>query len=417
MSPAREGAPHTSAPRNLLYVGLLPPHRAGSVLSSGGSALSCSQLLVALARAGVSIRALAPITPETEGPDVFAREHPEIAVTRFLVPSFEFVAYAPPPEEYRKIEGEALREKLSALIAEERPDVLMLGRETFAWHVPEVAERHGLPVVMRAAGTITHGILNRRYPDEVAEQWLEKFRSVQLIVTPARFLADGLGELGCADVTIIPNAVDLDQFSRRPPAAAVREKLAIAAADTVVLHASNLKPIKRSLDLVHSAQHALRSNGRLVYVIVGDGALRAAMEQTCEEMAIRERFRFTGWIDYPNVPEYINLADLVVMPSEAEGQSRVYLEAQACGRTLLASDIPAAREVVAHGETGLLFRKGDIDDLTAQTLRAAGDSALREAIGRCARARVMVHSIDRAVAAYVFALDRVLGRAPSSRGH
>ena len=69
----------------------------------------------------------------------------------------------------------------------------------------------------------------------------------------------------------------------------------------------------------------------------------------------RPRVRFAGWIDYARMPDYINLGDIVVMPSESEGLARVYLEAQACARVLVASDIPPAREVVTEGETGLLF--------------------------------------------------------------
>jgi glycosyltransferase involved in cell wall biosynthesis len=47
------------------------------------------------------------------------------------------------------------------------------------------------------------------------------------------------------------------------------------------------------------------------------------------------------------------------MPSDSETQALVYLEAQACARVLLASDVPGAREVMTDGETGLLFRKED----------------------------------------------------------
>jgi glycosyltransferase involved in cell wall biosynthesis len=60
----------------------------------------------------------------------------------------------------------------------------------------------------------------------------------------------------------------------------------------------------------------------------------------------------------------------------------VYLETQACGRVLLASDIPAAVDVVTDGETGLLFRKGDIAHLAARTwkglpIRACGRQSAR----------------------------------------
>jgi glycosyltransferase involved in cell wall biosynthesis len=99
---------------------------------------------------------------------------------------------------------------------------------------------------------------------------------------------------------------------------------------------------------------------------------------------------------------------MVVSPSEAEGLSRVYLETQACARLLIASDIPPAREVIDDGETGLLFRKGDIGDLTAKTLLAAGDPKLRADISRKGWERVQAHSLDDAVAAYVSTLKEVI---------
>jgi glycosyltransferase involved in cell wall biosynthesis len=100
------------------------------------------------------------------------------------------------------------------------------------------------------------------------------------------------------------------------------------------------------------------------------------------------------------VPSYLNLADMVVIPSESEGLARVYVETQSCGRVLVASDIPAAREVIVDGETGLLFRLGDVADATAKTLPLAAAPELRAAIGQKARARVGGHALDGAVQAY-----------------
>jgi len=107
------------------------------------------------------------------------------------------------------------------------------------------------------------------------------------------------------------------------------------------------------------------------------------------------------------VSTYINLADIVVMPSEGEGLARVYLETMACGRVLLASDIPAAREAVTDGVTGVLFRKGDVGDLTAKLLWLAARPALRDEIGRGAYAESRAMSLDRTVAAYAAALQEV----------
>jgi glycosyltransferase involved in cell wall biosynthesis len=96
------------------------------------------------------------------------------------------------------------------------------------------------------------------------------------------------------------------------------------------------------------------------------------------------------------------------MPSAAETQALVYLETQACARLLLASDIPGAREVIVDGETGLLFRTGDISDLTAKTLLAASDPRRRADIGRKARAQVQTHALSTAVATYAATLEEVV---------
>ena len=87
--------------------------------------------------------------------------------------------------------------------------------------------------------------------------------------------------------------------------------------------------------------------------------------------------------------------------------ARVYLEAQACARVLVASDIAPAREVVTDGETGLLFPVGDIDALTTQTLRAAAEPGLRARIGGMARRRVQAHGVREAVVQYAEALVHV----------
>jgi len=180
--------------------------------------------------------------------------------------------------------------------------------------------------------------------------------------------------------------------------------------ETVVMHLSNLKPIKRPLDFVASMETTLRRDPKLVYVVVGDGVLREPMKAACRRLNLAHRLRTTGWVDYETVPDYVNLADIVVMMSEGEGMARVYLETQACGRVLLSSDIPQAREVVVHGETGLLFRLGDTDDLAAKILQAAADPALRAAIGRKARQQAeRLYDIDAAVGAYLALFRDVIG--------
>jgi glycosyltransferase involved in cell wall biosynthesis len=389
------------APLNILYTGNLPPH-------PGGSAISCGELLVGFAERGHRVRCLAPITPEAaRAGDPFARRHPRIAVTRFPVAAFQ-TFYVPPTDEFRSRERAQLGEALPRLIDGERPDIVFIGRETFAWHVPAVAASHSLPCVLRVTGGVTRGILDRTFPDALAGELLEQYRCVSVVASQARHMTERLRALGLRRLETIPNAVDLSRFAPRPRDPALLRQLGIEAGETVVMHVSNLYAPKRSLDVAMSAARALRQTGSLVYVIVGDGPGRQSLEETCGRIGVAERFRFAGWVDYDRMPDYVNLSDLVVMPSEAETQARVYLETQACGRVLVASDIAAAREVIEDGETGVLFRTGDVDDLADKTVATARDAGLRARIGDKARIRVQAHALDRAVDAYLGVFDSAI---------
>jgi len=173
------------------------------------------------------------------------------------------------------------------------------------------------------------------------------------------------------------------------------------------MHVSKLEEGRRVQDIVDSAEQVLALHRDLVYVIVGHGPRRASLEEACRRKRLADRFRFVGWIEHRDMPRYINLADAVLMPSEAETQALVYLETQACARLLVASDIPAAREVVSDGETGLLFRMGDVGDLVAKTLHAMNDPLLRLRIGQASRARVQSHSLEVMTASYEGLLTRL----------
>ena len=360
------------------------------------------------------MRALAPITPAAVGEgDPFAADHPDIEVTRFLVPYFEYAPNLPAPDAYRRGEGREIAKRLPDLMTTEQPDIVFIGRESFGFHVP--AHTGAVPCILRAAGGMTIGALGPLWSADRRRSLFEQLRNVTRVVAPAKHLADRLREAGLSNVELILNAVDLRQFSPRPPDRELQRQLGIDPGDIVVMHVSNMKALKRPQDIARSARDALTRNARLLYVIVGDGSERRPLEDLCRREGISARFRFVGWVDQARMPEIIALADLVVMPSEDETLARVYLETQACGRVLVASDISAAREVVDEGATGLLFRMGDADDLTAKTLLAAADERLRNEIGCRARKRVVAHDIEAALDAYLDLLERVSGAGAGGR--
>jgi glycosyltransferase involved in cell wall biosynthesis len=388
---------------SILYVGSLPPARHGV-------AVVCGQLLAGFAAAGHRVRAISPVEEDAGGADDrSAAALSGVAVDWLRMPHVPS-NHALAPEAYRRELQAGFRRILDRLVAAERPDVLLIGNTSMGEHLPELARPHALPSVLMFHGITTAAMLERTLPESLHQRLLAGFRHADRLVAVAPHIALSVRPLGFDDVPVIENPVDVRRFAPRPKDPDLMRRLGIAPGDVVVAHASKLAPVKRPMDIVHAAPRALRADPRLLFLILGDGALRSSMEQTCVQLGLSERFRFAGWIDHAAVPDHLSLADVVVMPSELEGQSLVYLETQACGRVLLASDIPAAREFVVDGETGLLFRTGDVGHLADRLLAAAADSRLREAIGRRARRAAENHALEGVVLAYVALFRETIAR-------
>lgn len=392
----------------ILYVGFLPPEFGGAQQLGG--------LLVAgLAERGHRVRAIGPISAEAlRDGDAFAHAHPTVRVVRVVAPPIP-MDDAPAEDAYRRKLGARLRRAVLEEIAGDRPAVLVTGNTSMAVHVSEFQTAHDVPCVLIVHGATVLGMIDGSVPAN--HDLLVGLGQTAQLVAVAPHLARSLGQLGLDDSCVIENPVDLRRFAPRTKDPALMDALAVTPADVVVAHVSRLGAVKRPLDIVLSAECALRSNPRLLYLVLGDGPLRAAMQEACAQRGLTRRFRFVGQVGHEVVPAYLNLADVVVMPSESEGQCLVYLETQACGRVLLASDIPAAADVVVDGETGLLFRKGDVAHLAARTLDAAADPRLREAIGARARQAAEPHALDRVLTSYELLFRDVIARRGGGGEH
>ena len=383
-------------PIDILLVGsLVPVHR-------GGSGVVGTELGSGLAAAGHRLRTLAARTPGTIGlSERFQSQHPDVEAAWYPIPVLQAeLAQGSRDPAYRQAEDAGIRSELSRQIAERRPDVILIGRESSLAEAASVASRHGIPTVVIVHGGRTFLRVLDHTPDPWAHQAREGLRQAKIVVVVAHHLRPTLAPLSLSRVAVIPNPVDLDRFTPGDKPPALLRAHTIGPDDVVVAHLSNLSPVKRPLDVIESAARVLAEDPRVVYLIVGDGPYRAPMEVRCRELGIAQRVRFAGWVEHAAMPGYARLADIVVMPSEHEGMPYAYLETQASGRLLVASDIPAARETVVDGETGLIARRGDVEHLAATTLRAVRDPALRAAIGRAARTAVHAHAKPAVVAKY-----------------
>lgn len=123
-------------------------------------------------------------------------------------------------------------------------------------------------------------------------------------------------------------------------------------------------------------------------LMIGEGPYRGYLETRVKSLGIRERVTFIGRIQYADLPEYICVGDIFVMPSrsrlaglEVEGLGIVYLEASACGLPVIAGNSGGAPDAVLDGETGLVIDGTRKDDVAAASIELLIDSERSKAMG------------------------------------
>jgi glycosyltransferase involved in cell wall biosynthesis len=168
---------------------------------------------------------------------------------------------------------------------------------------------------------------------------------------------------------------------------------------TVALVGRMLKS-KGVLDAV-SAIRQLRAGGQAVHLLLA-GAPDPDSNDSLSEAEMKELAREPGveWLGHvAEVREVWARASIALLPSSyGEGVPKSLLEAASCGRPIIASDMPGCREVVAHGETGLLVPLRNAAGLAGAIATLAADRALRRRMGEAGRARVCAEFADAVVA-------------------
>jgi len=202
-----------------------------------------------------------------------------------------------------------------------------------------------------------------------------------------------------ARVHVIPYGVDASLFANCERSsgarAEIREKLG-AGDHPVVLFVGNLLPKKGVTFLLDAAAAVRRAHPQALFVIAGDGALRADLERQAATLGLGDGVRFVGALPWAEIPSWHAAADVFVVPSvidatgNVDGLPNVVLEAMASGLPVVATAVGGLPMVVKPRETGLLVPPENAPALAEAISTLIGDRALAAACG--ARARELLTS-------------------------
>lgn len=294
--------------------------------------------------------------------------------------------------------------RLKALVRRYQPDVI----HGWLYHGNLAAYfAHRAWPAARLVWSIRHSLVDphhERTATRLVIRWGARLsRRADQIIYNAQASATQHAQAGYAafKAEVIVNGVDTDKFRPQTEGRSRRRKTyGVGDGDLLIGMVGRYHSIKGQDVFVRAAKIVAARNTRVRFVMVGQGLDNGNTEliRLISVSELRDRFVLLG--EREDIPGILATLDILVSASWGEGFPNAVAEAMACGVPCVATDVGAARELVA--DTGRVIRPGSEQTLAAAILELAGQpDENRGKLGAAARARaVSLYSRERCVSAY-----------------
>ena len=186
--------------------------------------------------------------------------------------------------------------------------------------------------------------------------------------------------------TIIPSAIDIDRFTPNTKASQIRKRHGLKGSK-VVLYLGRLKFHKGLEYLIESAK---LTDPDIKYLIVGEGDFEPHLKEIVERFGVKDRIIFAGRVPNSEIPKYYCASDVFILPSitRLEAFGLVVIEAMACGKPVIISNIPGVSENITDGEEGLIVEPTNPKDIAKKINYLMKNEKIRLKMGAKGRKKV-----------------------------
>lgn len=242
-----------------------------------------------------------------------------------------------------------------------------------------VAHSHSQPEnLFMGAPKLARPLLDRAWNTYLA--WL--YGKAESIIYPSKLAHSLLNNLTAENMpsAVISNGIDTKNFYPTD-VNDFHDRFGIPKDTVNILFVGRLFPEKSVDTLIEAMRHIIEVHPKTHAMIVGDGYLRPKLETLVKKLNIQEYVTFLGLVSDEEKLLAYNASDIFVLPSLAELEGMVVLEAMACGKPIIISDakMSASRHFV--DDNGFLFETSNPKDLAIQALRLITDVSIRNRMG------------------------------------
>ncbi len=219
------------------------------------------------------------------------------------------------------------------------------------------------------------------YPSEMARGLLDKLSKKN---QPSHVLSNGINTQDFKPIS--DGAVSLADFHTR---------FGIPENTTRLLFVGRLFPEKSVDTIIKAIPHIVVKHPNAHFMIAGAGHQRGKLEKLAEDLGIKKFVTFLGLVSDEDKVLAYNSSDIFVLPSLAELEGMVVLEAMACGKPIIISDAPMSASKFFVDGNGFLFETKNHQDLAEKANALIGDKNLRQKMGAVSLQKSKNYDIQR----------------------
>ena len=264
-----------------------------------------------------------------------------------------------------------------------------------------LAKLFGIPTVKEVNGIVTDEMREARKGDRVSlwtmhriEKWnMPRAHRIIVVTSEQKNVLYNDYRVSEDRVVVIENGANTDLFIPTDSEDA-RKELGLDPSDGFVCFVGSLSRWQGVEYFIQSAPLVLAENPSTQFLVVGDGQMKGELINLARETGVSDKFIFTGFIPYENVPLYINASDVCVVPCRGEqrvksGSSALKLcEYMACEKPVVASAL-SGLEILESYNAGILVLPESAQELANAIIRLLQDPDLRKKMGENGRRYVV----------------------------
>jgi glycosyltransferase involved in cell wall biosynthesis len=203
-------------------------------------------------------------------------------------------------------------------------------------------------------------------------------------------------------IQVIPNGINRTHFAQAPTSAEAKARLGLQG--QLVLGFTGFVRDWHGVDRIVNWMDTPAAPSHTHLLVVGDGPVRAALEQQAQRLGLAGRVTFTGVIHRDQVPAHVAAFDVALQPAVTPYASPLKLmEYLVLGKAVVAPSTPNLREILTNDTNALLFDDAQPASMEAALTRLCTDAALRARLAQGA-----FETIDRLNLTWVGNAQRVV---------